>query len=383
MNLGAADSISSVRDTSFVSDALKADSFKAQLEAHPANTPAKQEQPAPKKEEKADAGGDWMTRGLGALQAVGGVLEVVGGVAGAIITSETGVGAVVGGAVALHGIDDIQAGLRTAFSGQSTETFTQAATTDAAKALGASPEVAMGLGIGVDLVAGGIVGGGGKAAVKGAGLIDDAARLANKADDAARLAGNADDAAKAGTKGDDALKLASKGDDAAKAADDVLQEITTKSGTKGNWSAELANPKPNTVYKIDGDKIYHTDDLGRVKDVDVDLSLIKRDRNTKAQSAVGHSGEPGDQGGHLVASSLGGSGDKINLVPQNGNLNTGAWKRMEDRWREALQDGKPVHVKIENVYDGSSIRPESFNITYRIGNDRPVEVTFRNAPGVR
>jgi filamentous hemagglutinin len=84
-----------------------------------------------------------------------------------------------------------------------------------------------------------------------------------------------------------------------------------------------------------------------------------------------------------MASSLGGSGDKIKLVPQNGNLNTGAWKRMEDRWREALQDGKPVHVKIENVYDGSSIRPESFNITYRIGNDRPVEVTFKNAPGGR
>jgi hypothetical protein len=211
MNLGAADSISSVHDTSFVSDALKADRFKAQLEAHPANTPAKQEQPAPKKEEKADAGGDWMTRGLGALQAVGGVLEVVGGVAGGIITSETGVGAVVGGAVALHGIDDIQAGLRTAFSGQSTETFTQAATTDAAKALGASPGVAMGIGLGVDILAGGVTGGGSKAAIKGAGLIDDAAKLANKADDAAKLAGKADDAAKAGAKGDDAARLGGEG----------------------------------------------------------------------------------------------------------------------------------------------------------------------------
>ena len=112
-----------------------------------------------------------------------------------------------------------------------------------------------------------------------------------------------------------------------------------------------------------------------------DLSLTKRDRNTKAQSAVGHSGNTGDQGGHLIASSLGGPGDKINLVPQNGNLNNGTWNRLEDTWRKALQDGKPVHVSIENVYNGNSIRPESFNITYQIGTERPKQVVFANAPG--
>ena len=93
------------------------------------------------------------------------MLEMAGGVVGGVLTSETGIGAVAGGVVALHGVDDFQAGLRTAFSRKSTETFAQAAATNAAKSLGASPVVAAGIGLGVDFVAGGVAGGGEKAAI--------------------------------------------------------------------------------------------------------------------------------------------------------------------------------------------------------------------------
>jgi filamentous hemagglutinin len=54
---------------------------------------------------------------------------------------------------------------------------------------------------------------------------------------------------------------------------------------------------------------------------------------------------------------------------------------MENSWAEALKEGKPVKVSIEPVYSGKSIRPESFNVTYRIGNERPVEHIFKNSPG--
>jgi endonuclease G len=112
-------------------------------------------------------GGNWFTRGLGVLQAGVGVVETVGGAAFGVATSETGIGAVAGGAVALHGLDDIQAGVRQAWSGEATQNFTTQAATGAAQKLGASPATAMVIGMGVDIAAGGGFGGGEKAAVKG------------------------------------------------------------------------------------------------------------------------------------------------------------------------------------------------------------------------
>lgn len=366
MELSAVNGVSSARDT--YADAASADAFQARLDAHASQA---QQEAAPKKEEKSShSDGGWLTRGLGLLQAGAGVVEMAGGVVGGVLTSETGIGAVAGGVVALHGVDDFQAGLRTAFSGKSTETFTQSAATGAAKSLGASPVVAAGIGLGVDFAAGGVAGGGEKAAIKGAEALEDGAKLF---EDGAKAGKELNEANRVGEGLEDAGKLSKTGR--------TLKEVDVASGTKGNWSKELAHPEPDTIYHVDGDKTYVTDDLGRVKEAEGDLSLVKRDRNVKAQSAVGHSGDPGDQGGHLIASSLGGPGDKLNLVPQNGDLNNGAWNRLEDTWRKALQNGKPVHVSIENVYNGNSIRPESFNITYQIGNERPKQVVFANAPG--
>lgn len=65
----------------------------------------------------------------------------------------------------------------------------------------------------------------------------------------------------------------------------------------------------------------------------------------------------------------------------NSNLNRGEWKKMENSWADALKNGKQVNVKIEPVYSGQSGRPSSFNVTYKIGNERPVERTFINDSG--
>ncbi|XTZ37853.1 DNA/RNA non-specific endonuclease [Salmonella enterica] len=43
---------------------------------------------------------------------------------------------------------------------------------------------------------------------------------------------------------------------------------------------------------------------------------------------------------HLIASILNGPGEKLNLVPMDGNLNKGAWKQMENIWVKALSEGK-------------------------------------------
>lgn len=95
-----------------------------------------------------------------------------------------------------------------------------------------------------------------------------------------------------------------------------------------------------------------------------ELSLTKMDRNGYQQCTAGRCGEVGGDGGHLIASSLGGTGDTINIVPQASTLNRGDWKAMENPLRQALKDGKSVSVKIDVGYPVSGgVRPSSFEVT--------------------
>lgn len=64
---------------------------------------------------------------FGALKVVGGALEVTSGLVLGAATSWTGVGAVAGGAIALHGLDTLQAGIHQVISGEVTDTLTSQA----------------------------------------------------------------------------------------------------------------------------------------------------------------------------------------------------------------------------------------------------------------
>ncbi|MFT8230456.1 hemagglutinin repeat-containing protein [Pseudomonas guariconensis] len=161
----------------------------------------------------------------------------------------------------------------------------------------------------------------------------------------------------------------------------ALREVEVSSGGKGSWTKELHKPEPNTIYKVDGNKTYQTDSLGRVVKVESNLSLTKNDRNTYQQCVAGKCGIDGDEGGHLIASIFNGPGERLNLLPMNGNLNKGAWKTLENQWASALKEGKSVGVQIEPVYTGGSVRPEKFTVTYQIGSERPIRETFVNSPG--
>ena len=63
---------------------------------------------------------------FGGLKAVGGGVEVAAGITFGAATSWTGIGAVAGGAVALHGADTFQSGIRQAWTGNPTDSFTSA-----------------------------------------------------------------------------------------------------------------------------------------------------------------------------------------------------------------------------------------------------------------
>ncbi|MCA6223136.1 DNA/RNA non-specific endonuclease [Photorhabdus sp. UCH-936] len=159
------------------------------------------------------------------------------------------------------------------------------------------------------------------------------------------------------------------------------QVVVLNSGKKGAWEKQLNKPKPNTIYHVDDNKTYKTDSLGRVHSVEAKLLLNANDRNGYQQCKAGKCGNPGDDGGHLIATIFNGPGEKLNIVPMDSNLNRGAWKKMENRWANALKEGKQINVKIEPVYSGNSQRPTSINVRYSINGSREKEETFINAPG--
>ena len=159
---------------------------------------------------------------------------------------------------------------------------------------------------------------------------------------------------------------------------DASQIKQVTAGSKGSWDKAInGSLEPNTAHVLDNGHVYVTDTAGRVKAVDADLSLTKMDRNGYQQGCAGKSGCAGDDGGHLIASALGGAGDKINIVPQASTLNRRSWRAMEREFQQALKDGKSVSVKIEVGYPaGGGVRPSEFTVVADIGGE-PYKRTFK------
>ena len=215
-------------------------------------------------------------------------------------------------------------------------------------------------------------------AAKGVEVVTDAVRVADKAVEVVRIGDKIGDAARASDKVGDAVRAGEKVEDAVLAAS--RERIELSGGTKGKWSKELNGPlKPNVDYVVNG-YVYKTDSLGRVTSVEGKLDLSVAARNGYQQAKVGKSGAAGDEGGHLIASIFNGPGEKLNLVPMNGNFNKGAWKVMENKLADAAAAGKKVEVKIEVIYGRDGVRPEGFRVQYQIDGVKSSR-NFENRPG--
>ncbi|XUT71133.1 DNA/RNA non-specific endonuclease [Bacillus thuringiensis] len=151
-----------------------------------------------------------------------------------------------------------------------------------------------------------------------------------------------------------------------------------------NGRKELA---PNVRYITEDGYKYTTDELGRIVDVEAgELILQKGKRNKGMQVAAGREDRlPDDDGGHLIGTQFHGSRDIDNLIAQNRQINRSGreWYNMEQEWANAL-GGKPpkkVTVKIEPVYSGQSMRPNSFMVEYQIQGKKPVIREILNKAG--
>jgi hypothetical protein len=125
--------------------------------------------------------------------------------------------------------------------------------------------------------------------------------------------------------------------------------------------------KPNVEYSTNEGYKFTTDSNGRISSAEANLKLGKADRNQYAQRTVGGEDRlPNDDGGHLIASIFKGSGEIDNLVPMNSTLNRSEYRTLENTWKNALMEGKTVNVKINPIYEGTSVRPSEFKIDYTI-----------------
>ena len=128
--------------------------------------------------------------------------------------------------------------------------------------------------------------------------------------------------------------------------------------------------KENIIYESKG-YYYQTDELGRIKAAQGDLRLEDGVRNNRDQlKAGGEDRLPGDHGGHLIANRYAGSGEIDNLLAMAAIVNNSKYKKLENRWGKALQEGKEVEVTIDIVYDGANKRPKEFNINYSIDGEK-------------
>lgn len=158
------------------------------------------------------------------------------------------------------------------------------------------------------------------------------------------------------------------------------------SGAKGNWTTELHTPAPNSVYVVDGDKIYVTDHAGRVEHVEGQWQpTSKADadlRRNEYQQGVAGRGDrlPTDVGGHWIAASGGGPGEGINLTAMDRVINGsgGAYGRMEAQVR-AIVEANPstrVDLRIDIEYPLGSGRPDFVSVDVYVDGVKTSTVEF-------
>ncbi|WP_083633380.1 T7SS effector LXG polymorphic toxin [Alkalihalophilus pseudofirmus] len=155
-----------------------------------------------------------------------------------------------------------------------------------------------------------------------------------------------------------------KGIDQAKDANRGISDGIIRDGSHLSKNGTL---KPNVQYQAgEYNYQYKTDEFGRLTDFNTDeLRLTKRENRLPHNSNTPGK-EPGDHAGHLAGDRFGGSPDLDNLVSQSSSVNLSKYKKLENQWAKAIEEGKDVSVNVKVNYSGNSSRPSSFDIEYEI-----------------
>ncbi len=144
--------------------------------------------------------------------------------------------------------------------------------------------------------------------------------------------------------------------------------------TMDDFNRAANNPHPDVRYEYEG-MSWRTDVEGRPIEVGGELTLNpvgRNDPSLQTDIGKGPDAKDTDVGFHLIADSLGGPTNRLNVLPGNGkpiddglaNLNQGQYARMEKRLRDALKDGRSVSIEIKPQYGrAGDRRPTRFDVS--------------------
>ncbi|MGG5765094.1 MULTISPECIES: DNA/RNA non-specific endonuclease [Bacillus cereus group] len=119
--------------------------------------------------------------------------------------------------------------------------------------------------------------------------------------------------------------------------------------------------KPNVRYKTgEYDYFYEADNLGRIEKFETDkLQLTEREKRLSHSKNTPGKVKGQDHAGHLAGDRFGGLPKLDNLVSQLEKVNKSIYKRIENQWATALEEGKHVKVKelnmMEIIYDHQNL----------------------------
>ena len=156
--------------------------------------------------------------------------------------------------------------------------------------------------------------------------------------------------------GDDIVRIASGGD-----SENALEIITDGS------HLENGRLKPNVTYSAgEHNYIYTTNEDGLIVSARTDNLQFKTHEGRLNHNPNTYGKEANDHAGHLFGDRFGGSPELDNLVSQAKEVNLSEYKKIENIWANALENGQTVTVDIRLNYDIGSMRPTSFDINYSI-----------------
>lgn len=136
-------------------------------------------------------------------------------------------------------------------------------------------------------------------------------------------------------------------------------------------------PKPNVVYEAgEHSYLYRTDEVGRIDRAYAEDLQLKLHEGRLPHNSNTPDKELGDHAGHIFGDLFGGSPELDNLVLQAKDVNLKEYRRIERDWADALKSNPPkkVEVDIKINYEGSSMRPTSFEVNYKIDGIRHREI---------
>lgn len=147
----------------------------------------------------------------------------------------------------------------------------------------------------------------------------------------------------------------------------------------GNEYREEDELKPNAEFERNGYR-YKTDERGRVVSAEGKLKMrdpdYKRDME-KVRTMDSKEYKDTDDMGHVIGHQFGGSDKLENLVPMDAKLNRGDFAKLENTLADAVKNGADVRMKVEPVYEGDSMRPTEFRVSYSVDGEKDA-VIFKN-----